>query len=36
MALESQELPSELHDLQVEELVAELKAKRSHEIWDEA
>lgn len=35
MALESQEPPSELEELQVEEIAAELKSKRSRELWDE-
>jgi predicted DNA-binding mobile mystery protein A len=35
MALESQEPTRQLHELQIEELAQELKAKRSHELWDE-
>lgn len=35
MALEAQEPPPALHEMQVAELAAELKAKRSRELWDE-
>ena len=35
MALESQEPARQLHELQIKELAEELKAKRSHELWDD-